>query len=73
MPAMIVRAATTADVAATVRFARERNLEMVVRSGGHSVSLYSIIDGGVVLDLSPMKSLEFDVETRIGRLGAGLL
>ena len=72
IPAMIVRAATTSDVVATVRFVRERNLEMVVRSGGHSIALYSTIDGGVVLDLSQMKTLEFDAETRIARLGAGL-
>jgi FAD/FMN-containing dehydrogenase len=72
MPAMIVRAATTADVAATVRFVRERNLEMVVRSGGHSLAQYSIIEGGIVLDLSSMKTLEFDTETRMARLGAGL-
>jgi FAD/FMN-containing dehydrogenase len=73
MPAMIVRAATTADVAATVRFVRERHLDMAVRSGGHSLSRYSIIEGGVVLDLSPMKTLEFDTETRIAKLGAGLM
>jgi FAD/FMN-containing dehydrogenase len=72
-PGMIVRAASAADVAATIRFARERGLEMVVRSGAHSLSAYSIIEGGVVLDLSPMKTLEFDTETRIARLGAGLL
>jgi FAD/FMN-containing dehydrogenase len=72
MPAMIVRPATASDVAATVRFAREHDVEMVVRSGGHSLSRYSIIEGGVVLDLSAMKALEFDAETRIARLSAGL-
>jgi FAD/FMN-containing dehydrogenase len=72
MPAMIVRAATAADVAATVQFARTHQREIAVRSGGHSVARYSIIDGGIVLDLSPMKSLEFDVDTRIARLDAGL-
>lgn len=72
MPALIVRAATAADVAATVRFVRERHLELAVRSGGHSLALFSTLDGGVVLDLSSMKTLEVDVATRIARLGAGL-
>lgn len=72
MPAVIVRPATTSDVAATVRLAREHHLEMVVRSGGHSLSRYSIIEGGVVLDLSAMKALECDAATRIARLSAGL-
>ncbi len=72
-PAMIVRATSAADVAATIGFARERDLEMVVRGGGHSIAGYSIIEGGVVLDLSALKTLEFDTETRIAQLGAGLL
>lgn len=71
-PAMIVRAATTADVVVTVNFARERNLELAVRSGGHSVAGFSTVDDGVVLDLSPMKTLEIDPESRIARLGPGL-
>src|SRR5512146_2424643 len=72
MPALVVRAASTADVAATIIFAREHALELAVRSGGHSLARYSIVDGGVVLDLSSMKTLEIDPETRIARLGAGL-
>lgn len=72
MPAMIVRAADSADVATTVRFAREHHLEAAVRSGGHSLACFSTIEGGVVIDLSPMKTLEFDATTRIARLGAGL-
>jgi FAD/FMN-containing dehydrogenase len=71
-PGMIVRAATAADVAATVRFVREHNLDMAVRSGGHSIAHYSTIAGGVLLDLAAMKTLEFDTDTRIARLGAGL-
>ena len=72
MPALVVRAASTADVAATIIFAREHALELAVRSGGHSLARYSIVEGGVVLDLSSMKTLEIDPETRIARLGAGL-
>lgn len=71
-PAMIVRAAVVADVVATVNFARMRSLELAVRSGGHSIACYGVVEGGVVLDLSPLKTLEFDTQTRIARLGAGL-
>jgi FAD/FMN-containing dehydrogenase len=72
MPAMVVRAASTSDVAATITFAREHSLELAVRSGGHSLAHYSIVEGSVVLDLSLMKTLEIDPEARIARLGAGL-
>jgi FAD/FMN-containing dehydrogenase len=72
MPAMVVRAASTSDVAATITFAREHSLELAVRSGGHCLAHYSIVEGSVVLDLSLMKTLEIDPEARIARLGAGL-
>ena len=71
-PAMIVRAASVGDVVATVNFARERQLDMAVRSGGHSIAGYSTLAGGVVLDLSPVKSFAVDTESRIARLGPGL-
>jgi FAD/FMN-containing dehydrogenase len=71
-PALIVRAAEVADVVATINFARERQLDLAVRSGGHSISGYSTLDGGMVLDLSRMKTFELDPESRIVRLGAGL-
>ena len=71
-PAMIVRATSVADVVATVNFARERQLDLAVRSGGHSIAGYGTLDGGVVLDLSPMKSFEVNTESRIARLGPGL-
>ncbi len=71
-PALVVRAASTSDVAATVNFAREHSLELAVRSGGHSLAYYGIVEGGVVLDLSLMKTIELDIKTRIARLGAGL-
>src|SRR5690242_18584504 len=71
-PAMVVRAASASDVATTITFAREHVLELAVRSGGHSLACYGIVEGGVVLDLSPMKTLQIDPETRVARLGAGL-
>ena len=54
-PLAIVRAASAEDVAATIRFVREHDLPLAVRSGGHSVGRHSVIDDAVVLDLSEMK------------------
>ena len=54
-PAVIVRPADASDVARTVRFARETGRRLSVRGGGHSLAGYGTNDGGIVLDLSPMK------------------
>src|SRR6516225_4244012 len=67
-PALIVRCADALDVAAALAFARGQGLAVAVRSGGHSVASHSTLDGGVVLDLSPMKGLEIDPGRRVARL-----
>ncbi|MFC5731139.1 MULTISPECIES: FAD-binding oxidoreductase [Nocardioides] len=59
-PRLIARCAGTADVAAAVRFARERELEVAVRGGGHNVSGTAICDGGMVIDLSVMRAVWVD-------------
>jgi FAD/FMN-containing dehydrogenase len=69
---VIVRPVSAADVAATITFAREHQLELAVHSGGHSLAHYSVVEGGVVLDLSLMKAIEIDTERRTARLEAGL-
>ena len=64
-PALIVRAAGTADVIRTVLFARDAGLELAVRGGSHSLAGYGTSDGGIVLDLSGMKGLHIDPERRL--------
>jgi FAD/FMN-containing dehydrogenase len=59
-PALIVRAAGPADVAAALRFARSEKLEVAVRGGGHSIPGFSGVDGGVVIDLSTMRGILVD-------------
>ncbi|HEX7103130.1 MAG TPA: FAD-binding oxidoreductase [Nitrolancea sp.] len=59
-PAYIVRAADAADVIRAVEFARTHDLPITVRSGGHSVPGYSMVDGSVVVDMSGMKALSVD-------------
>jgi len=71
-PALIVRVADAADVSHVIALARERGLELAIRSGGHSVAGHSTTDGGIVLDLSEMKGLEIDVGRRTAWAETGL-
>ena len=71
-PAAIVRAKDAADVSRVVTLAREKGLELAVRSGGHSLAGHSVSEGGIVLDLSQMKGLEIDVEARTAWAETGL-
>jgi FAD binding domain-containing protein/berberine-like enzyme len=72
-PALIARCAGVADVIAAVRFAREAGLEVAVRGGGHSFPGLSVSDGGVVIDLGPMKGIRVDPDARTARVQAGVL
>jgi FAD/FMN-containing dehydrogenase len=71
-PALIVRAADAGDVARTVSLARESGLALSVRGGGHSVAGFGTNDGGIVLDLGPMKGLHIDPERRLAWAQPGL-
>lgn len=71
-PGLIVACSGSTDVARTIEFARKHNLLLAVRSGGHSLAGKSTCDGGVVLDLSPLKSIKVDAVKRIARAEAGL-
>ena len=72
-PACIARCTGVADVVAAVRFARERDLLVAVRSGGHGVAGYALCDGGLVIDLSRLKGIRVDPQTRTARAQAGVL
>src|SRR2546423_175379 len=72
-PAVIVHCTSTDDVVAAVNFARDQDLVVAVRSGGHSVAGMSICDDGLLIDLSGMKSIEVDPEGRTARAGGGVL
>lgn len=70
-PAVIVRCASAADVAATVSFARASGLALAVRGGGHSVPGFGTVDGGVVADLSGMRTVTVDPERQTARAEGG--
>jgi FAD/FMN-containing dehydrogenase len=71
-PAAIARPVDAADVARVVDIAREHGLELAVRSGGHSGAGHSTVEGGLVLDLRDLTSLQIDVDGRTAWAGAGL-
>lgn len=70
-PLALVRAANAQDVAHAVKYARDHALPLAVRSGGHSLAHHSVINDALVIDLSGMKRVEIDPETRIARVQAG--
>jgi len=72
-PAIVARCRGTADVADAVRLARSMNLEIAVRGGGHNVGGRGTIDGGVMIDLAPMKGIHVDPKTRTARAQGGVL
>src|SRR5207245_7428328 len=70
-PALIVRPSSVDDVIAAVRFAREHQLVVAVRGGGHSVAGFSTCDGGMVLDMSRMREVTVDPVRRTARAQGG--
>ena len=72
-PRLIARCLGTADVAAVVRFARERELEIAVRGGGHDVAGTAVCDGGIVIDLSAMRAVSVDPVERTALVQGGAL
>ncbi len=72
-PALIARCLGAADVKRAVSFAAAHGLLTAVRGGGHSFGGQSGCDGGLVIDLSPMRAVEIDPLTRRARVGGGAL
>ncbi len=72
-PAVIARCRDAADVVSALQFARERELEVAVRGGGHGVAGHSVCDDGIVIDLSPMRGVHVDPLARVARVQAGAL
>lgn len=71
-PALIARCTSAADVQLALAHAREHDLVIAVRGGGHSVPGHCSCDDGLVIDTGPMKSVDIDAQARTGRFGAGL-
>src|SRR5205809_1460933 len=72
-PVLVARCFGTADVADAVKLARTLNLEVAVRGGGHNVAGRATIDGGVMIDLAPMKGIYVDPVARTVRAQGGVL
>ncbi|MEX2268590.1 MAG: FAD-binding oxidoreductase [Acidimicrobiia bacterium] len=72
-PRLIARGSGTADVAAAVRFARDRDLEIAVRGGGHNVAGTAVCDDGIVIDLSAMRAVSVDPAERTALVQGGAL
>jgi FAD/FMN-containing dehydrogenase len=71
-PALIARCAGTQDVLACVNFARDHDVPISVRSGGHNFAGKAVCDGGLMIDLSPMKGIVVDPIQQIARAQTGL-
>ncbi len=71
-PALIARCAGAADVMSAVRFARDHRLLVSVKGGGHNITGNAVCEGGLMIDLSPMKSVRVDRAGRTARAEAGL-
>jgi hypothetical protein len=70
-PAVIARCSGVVDVVRAVELAREHDLVVAVRGGGHNVAGHGTCDGGIVIDLSPMRGISLDLARHTTRVQAG--
>src|SRR5882724_2413567 len=71
-PRLIARCLNSDDVVRALEFARLQSLEIAVRAGGHDLLGASVCEGGIVIDVSQMKSIVVDREHRTARVEAGV-
>jgi FAD/FMN-containing dehydrogenase len=71
-PAIIVSAAGAADVARAVQFAREHQLLVAIRGGGHNIAGNAVCEGGLMIDLTPMKAVRIDPKARTAYVEPGV-
>jgi FAD/FMN-containing dehydrogenase len=71
-PALIARCRGVADVVDAVKLAQQLNLEVAVRGGGHNVAGRATVDGGLMIDLAPMKGVHVDPHARTARAQGGV-
>ena len=72
-PGLIARPRTPADVATAILSARDADLDIAIRCGGHSLAGHSMSEGGITIDLSAMNAVEVDPAAAIARVGGGAL
>ena len=70
-PLAVLRAEQVADVIAGVNFARDNELDLSIRDGGHSAPGFGTNDGGLVIDMSPMRTVHVDPRSKTARADAG--
>ena len=70
-PAAVIRAKSTQDVVRAVEFARDNDVELSVRGGGHNIAGLSLSDGGLTLDMSQLRSVAVDPAAKLATVGAG--
>ncbi|HEY3428125.1 MAG TPA: FAD-binding oxidoreductase [Acidimicrobiia bacterium] len=71
-PDLIARCISHDDVVEAVAFARDEGIDLSVKGGGHNYAAKTVAEGGLLIDLSAMKDIEVDLESRTARIGPGV-
>ena len=73
VPALVLQPSSAVDAAAAIGFARDRGMSLSVKGGGHNMAGTSIAEGGLTLDMSRMREITVDSDSRLARVGSGCL
>lgn len=71
-PDLIAQCSGSGDVAAAIEFARSREMQLTVKGGGHSYAAHSVAEGGLLIDLGTMRSIDVDVDAKTVTIGPGV-